>query len=95
MHKIELIFLAQTDKTDDKRYDLEVKTQKTAKEIVELETRIKGIKGKFFYHAGPNHPAGPDVTDIVPGPEIIKPGTLVKLENIWTHTEPELDNTLP
>ena len=41
---------AQTDKTDDKRYDLEVKTQKTAKEIVELETRIKGIKGKFFYN---------------------------------------------
>ena len=41
-------FLAQTDKTDDKRYDLEVKTQKTAKEIVELETRIKGIKGKFL-----------------------------------------------
>ena len=40
---------AQTDKTDDKRYDLEVKTQKTAKEIVELETRIKGIKGKFFF----------------------------------------------
>merc|ERR1712212_309411 len=38
---------AQTDKTDDKRYDLEVKTQKTAKEIVELETRIKGIKDKF------------------------------------------------
>lgn len=39
-------FSAQTDKTDDKRYDLEVKTQKTAKEIAELETRIKGIKGK-------------------------------------------------
>ena len=43
----EIICSAQTDKTDDKRYDLEVKTQKTAKEIAELETRIKGIKGEI------------------------------------------------
>ena len=65
-------FSAQTDKTDDKRYDLEVKTQKTAKEIAELETRIKGIKGKFFYHAP--YLAGPD---LVTRPGLFRPVILV------------------
>ena len=65
-------FSAQTDKTDDKRYDLEVKTQKTAKEIAELETRIKGIKGKFFYHTP--YLAGPD---LVTRPGLIRPVTQV------------------
>ena len=42
------LFSAQTDKTDDNRYDLEVKSVKLQKEIAELDTRIKSIKGIFF-----------------------------------------------
>ena len=39
--------LAQTDKTDDTRYDLEQKSNKFSKEIGELNTRIAQIKGKL------------------------------------------------
>ena len=38
-------FLAQTDKTDDNRYDLEAKNVKMTKEIVELRKRVQEVKG--------------------------------------------------
>merc|ERR1739848_344889 len=38
---------AQTDKTDDNRYDLEMKSQKLTKEITELSARVAQIKDKF------------------------------------------------
>ena len=40
------ILSAQTDKTDDNRYDLEAKSNKLQKEIDELKGRIQSIKGK-------------------------------------------------
>ena len=42
----ENILSAQTDKTDDNRYDLEAKSNKLQKEIDELKGRIQSIKGK-------------------------------------------------
>merc|ERR1711937_26512 len=38
---------AQTDKTDDNRFDLEAKSTKLQKEIDELKGRIQSIKEKF------------------------------------------------
>jgi hypothetical protein len=38
-------FKAQTDKTDDNRYDLEAKNVKMTKEIVELRKRVQEVKG--------------------------------------------------
>ena len=39
------MYLAQTDKTDDNRYDLEMKSTKLTKEMNDLLERIAGIKG--------------------------------------------------
>jgi hypothetical protein len=38
---------AQTDKTDDSRYDLEIRSKKLQKEIDDLNQKIADIKGKF------------------------------------------------
>ncbi|CAG5110368.1 Oidioi.mRNA.OKI2018_I69.chr2.g4778.t1.cds [Oikopleura dioica] len=38
---------AQTDKTDDNRYDLEIKNQKMNKEIDELRKRVQEVKERF------------------------------------------------
>jgi len=43
--KILFEILAQTDKTDDNRYDLEAKNVKMTKEIVELRKRVQEVKG--------------------------------------------------